>query len=46
VTEDEMRQAARGSGGASSDDVIAVVLETGGTLSVLSSVPELPDRGI
>lgn len=46
VTEDEMRQAARGSGRASLDDVVAVVLETDGTLSVLSSVPELPDRGI
>lgn len=44
VTEDEVRQAARGSGWASMEDVAAVVLETDGTLSVLSSVPKLPER--
>jgi uncharacterized membrane protein YcaP (DUF421 family) len=41
VTEDEVRQAARASGKASLDDVAAVVLETDGTLSVLTSEPDL-----
>lgn len=45
VTEGEIRQAARGSGRASLEDVEAVVLETDGTLSVLSSAPDLPDPG-
>jgi uncharacterized membrane protein YcaP (DUF421 family) len=45
VTEDEVRQAARGSGKASLDEVAAVVLETDGTLSVLSSAPDLPAGG-
>lgn len=45
VTEGEIRQAARGSGRASLQDVEAVVLETDGTLSVLSSAPDLPDPG-
>ncbi len=36
ITEDEVRQAARASGKASLDDVAAVVLETDGTLSVLT----------
>ncbi len=39
VTEDEVRQAARGAGKAELDAVAAVVLETDGTLSVLSAVP-------
>lgn len=43
VTEDEVRQVARGSGRASLDEVEAVVLETDGTLSVLGEVPRLPD---
>jgi uncharacterized membrane protein YcaP (DUF421 family) len=41
VTRDEVRQAARGAGHASLDGVVAVVLETDGSLSVLTS--ELPD---
>jgi uncharacterized membrane protein YcaP (DUF421 family) len=41
VTEDEVRQAARASGKASLDDVAAVVLETDGSFSVLSTVPDL-----
>lgn len=44
VTEDEVRQAARSSGRASLGDVAAVVLESDGTLTVLSSVPELPEQ--
>lgn len=44
VAEDEMRQAARGTGKGSLEDVAAIVLETDGTLSVLSSVPHLPER--
>jgi len=44
VTEDEVRQAVRGTGRASLDEVAAVVLETDGTLSVLSSVPDLRDQ--
>jgi uncharacterized membrane protein YcaP (DUF421 family) len=44
VTEDEVRQAARSSGTASLDGVTAVVLETDGTLSVLSSMPDLPEQ--
>lgn len=44
VTRDEVRQAARASGRASLTEVDAVVLETDGTLSVLSSVPDLPGR--
>lgn len=45
VTEDEVRQAARSSGKASLDDVEAVVLETDGSFSVLSAVPDLtPER--
>jgi uncharacterized membrane protein YcaP (DUF421 family) len=40
VTEDEVRQAARASGKASLDNVAAVVLETDGTLSVLTAVPD------
>ncbi len=36
MTEDEVRQAARASGEASLDDVAAVMLETDGTLSVLT----------
>lgn len=43
VTEDEVRQAARSSGQASLGEVTAVVLETDGTLSVLTGVPDLPD---
>lgn len=39
VTEDEIRQAARSSGTADLADVSAVVLETDGTLSVLSALP-------
>ncbi len=39
ATEDEVRQAARGAGKADLDAVAAVVLETDGTLSVLSEVP-------
>jgi uncharacterized membrane protein YcaP (DUF421 family) len=45
VTEDEVLQAARSSGRPGLADVTAVVLETDGTLSVLSAQPELPDRG-
>lgn len=41
VTEDEVRQAARASGKASLGDVAAVVLETDGTLSVLTFDPDL-----
>jgi hypothetical protein len=45
VTEDEVRQAARASGEASVDDVAAVVPETDGSFSVLSTVPDLtPER--
>ncbi len=40
VTEDEIRQAARGAGKPELDRVVAVVLETDGTLSVLPSVPD------
>jgi uncharacterized membrane protein YcaP (DUF421 family) len=43
VTRDEVRQAARGSGRASLDEVEAVVLETDGTLSVLPAVPDPPE---
>ncbi|MDV3223478.1 DUF421 domain-containing protein [Intrasporangium sp.] len=39
VTSDEIRQAARASGNAGLDGVAAVVLETDGSLSVLSEVP-------
>ena len=39
ITHDEVRQAARSQGHASLDDVAAVVLETDGTFSVLTSVP-------
>ena len=39
VTEDEIRQAARTSGHPGLDDVAAVVLETDGSLSVLTDVP-------
>jgi uncharacterized membrane protein YcaP (DUF421 family) len=42
VTEDELRQASRASGQASLAEVEAVVLETDGSLSVLSSTPALP----
>ena len=41
VTEEEVHQAARSSGRASLAEVSAVVLETDGTLSVLSGDPEL-----
>lgn len=41
VTEDEVRQAVRGTGRGSMDDVAAVVLESDGTLSVLSSAADL-----
>ncbi len=41
VTEDEVRQAARSSGRASLEEVSAVVLETDGSLSVLSAAPDL-----
>jgi uncharacterized membrane protein YcaP (DUF421 family) len=43
VTEDEVRQAARAAGHAGLSDVAAVVLETDGTLSVLTAVPVLPE---
>jgi uncharacterized membrane protein YcaP (DUF421 family) len=43
VTEDEVRQAARSSGHAGLGEVAAVVLETDGTLSVLTAAPELPE---
>jgi uncharacterized membrane protein YcaP (DUF421 family) len=43
VTQDEVRQAARSSGHPSLDDVAAVVLETDGSLSVLTSPPSLQD---
>lgn len=39
VTEDEIRQAARAEGKAGLDGVSAVVLETDGSLSILSEVP-------
>ncbi|SDE07541.1 DUF421 domain-containing protein [Auraticoccus monumenti] len=39
VTADELRQAARASGHADLEEVAAVVLETDGTLSVLTSAP-------
>jgi uncharacterized membrane protein YcaP (DUF421 family) len=42
VTQDEVQQAARGAGHPSLDDVVAVVLETDGTFSILTSVPRLP----
>lgn len=45
VTEDELRQAARGQGYADLDDVVAIVLETDGTLSVLSGPPTDLVRG-
>ncbi|MBW0092680.1 DUF421 domain-containing protein [Pseudonocardia sp. KRD-184] len=44
VTRSEVLQAARGSGRGSLDEVEAVVLETDGTLSVLSTAPDLPSR--
>ncbi len=40
VTEDEIRQAARGQGHAGLDDIGAVILETDGSLSILSSEPD------
>lgn len=43
VTSDEIRQAARGAGHPTLDDVAAVVLETDGTLSVLTAAPDLAD---
>ncbi len=39
VTEDEIRQAARATGKSGLDEVSAVVLETDGSLSILSEVP-------
>jgi len=42
VTGDELREAARKKGHARLDKVVAVVLETDGTLSVLSDDPGLP----
>ena len=42
VTEEEVRQAVRASGRGSLEEVAAVVLETDGTMSVLSSVPDHP----
>ncbi len=48
VTEDEVRQAARTAGQAGLDAVAAVVLETDGSLSVLTQQPgnlERPDEG-
>lgn len=39
VTEDEIRQAARATGKSGLDEVTAVVLETDGSLSILSEVP-------
>jgi uncharacterized membrane protein YcaP (DUF421 family) len=41
VTRDEVRQAARAAGHGSLDGVVAVVLETDGTFSVLTSVPDV-----
>ena len=44
VTEDEIRQAARAAGNAGLDEVSAVVLETDGSLSILSEVPASLDK--
>jgi uncharacterized membrane protein YcaP (DUF421 family) len=44
VTEDEVKQAARGQGHANLGSVGAVVLETDGTLSFLSGTPSLDTR--
>jgi uncharacterized membrane protein YcaP (DUF421 family) len=44
VTEAELQQAARSAGRKSLEEVAAIVLETDGTLSVLSSVPNLPTK--
>lgn len=44
VTEDEIRQAARTAGSARLETVAAVVLETDGSLSVLTEVPAVLDR--
>ena len=43
VTPDELRQAVRGQGYAELAQVTAIVLETDGSLSVLTAVPRLPD---
>jgi uncharacterized membrane protein YcaP (DUF421 family) len=42
VTQEELRQAARGKGHADLDDIEAIVLETDGTLSVLREPPSHP----
>lgn len=44
VTEDEIRQAARTAGNARLDAVAAVVLETEGSLSILTEVPAVLDH--
>ena len=44
VSEDEVRQAARSAGHAGLGDVSAVVLESDGSLSVLTTAPEHLDR--
>lgn len=44
VTEAELQQAARSAGRKSLEEVAAIVLETDGTFSVLSSVPNLPTK--
>ncbi|MGI8532719.1 MAG: DUF421 domain-containing protein [Geodermatophilaceae bacterium] len=43
VTPDELRQAVRGQGYSELAEVTAIVLETDGSLSVLTAVPPLPD---
>jgi uncharacterized membrane protein YcaP (DUF421 family) len=45
ITEEEVRQAARGQGYAALDDVEALVLETDGSFSVLTRPPRSADAG-
>lgn len=44
VTADELRQAARGQGHPDLSEIGAIVLETDGSLSILTTVPPVPDR--
>jgi len=44
VTAEELRQAARRQGHADLSEIGAIVLETDGSLSILTSVPQMPDR--
>ena len=44
ITGDELRQAARGQGYADLSEVSAIVLETDGSLSMLTTMPPAPGR--